>query len=225
MSYTRENPSPAYRELQKIYADIHSEGLPDREIGAASLFDGASLRPHMDDVRRLAAATNARTILDFGSGKGLQYEAERIELGDGRTIGRVADYWNVDEIACYDPGVARFASYPERTFDGLVSTDVLEHVPADDIVWTLREFFRLADRFVFANIAGYPARKTLPNGWNAHVTVMPVRWWREQVLEAAEGWRGERYLFTYETRTTGLRRRMRKILGRRLKAKATIARK
>jgi len=37
---------------------------------------------------------------------------------------------------------------------------------------------------VFASVACYPAKTTLPNGENAHCTVRPLDWWR-QIFEAA----------------------------------------
>ncbi len=48
--------------------------------------------------------------------------------------------------------------------------------PVADILWIVREIFDLANRFVFANIACYPARATLPTGENAHSTVRHLQW-------------------------------------------------
>lgn len=225
MTYTRDSPSPAFRELQQIYADIHADGLPDAGIEPGRLFDGHSIYPHVDDVRALARATGARTVLDYGSGKGMQYRQDPIAIGKGREIPGLATYWGVEAIHCYDPGVPEYAAYPWGTYDGLVSTDVLEHIPEEDIGWFLVEFFRLAGSFIFANIAGYPAEKVLPNGWNAHVTVKPKEWWKERIEEAARNWRGERYLFTYESIATGLRRRLRRLAGRPVETKVIAAQK
>ena len=63
----------------------------------------------------------------------------------------------------------------------MVSTDVLEHIPAEDIPWVLGELFSFADKFVFVTIAGYPAQKIMPNGENAHCTIAPMGWWQEQL--------------------------------------------
>jgi hypothetical protein len=38
--------------------------------------------------------------------------------------------------------------------------------------------------FVFANVACYPAKKTLPNGENAHCTIRPGGFWKA-LLEAS----------------------------------------
>jgi hypothetical protein len=51
--------------------------------------------------------------------------------------------------------------------------------------WILRELFGYATRFVFANVACFPAKKRLPSGGNVHCTIKPVRWWEEQIGRAA----------------------------------------
>jgi hypothetical protein len=67
----------------------------------------------------------------------------------------------------------------------------------------LTEQFRYARKFVFGNIAAYPATKTLPNGENAHCTVQPPEWWRA-TIEAARAAAGSQadYLFLVETKKT-----------------------
>jgi hypothetical protein len=67
----------------------------------------------------------------------------------------------------------------------VICTDVLEHCPEEDIAWILDELFAFARKFVYANVACFPARKQLPSGGNAHCTVKPVKWWEEQIVRAA----------------------------------------
>jgi hypothetical protein len=74
---------------------------------------------------------------------------------------------------------------PQQKFDGVISTDVLEHCPEEDLPWILDEIFGYAAAFVYLNVACFAARKTLPNGENAHVTVRPGEWWHERVSSAA----------------------------------------
>lgn len=57
----------------------------------------------------------------------------------------------------------------------MICTDVLEHCPEEDIPWIVDELFAFARKFVYANIACFPARKQLPSGGNAHCTVKPVK--------------------------------------------------
>ena len=58
----------------------------------------------------------------------------------------------------------------------------MEHCPEEDIPWILDEIFQHAKKFVYVNIACYPAQKTLPDGQNAHCTIKPKEWW-EAIFE------------------------------------------
>jgi 2-polyprenyl-3-methyl-5-hydroxy-6-metoxy-1,4-benzoquinol methylase len=184
-TYSRSNPSPRYRELTALYAQMHVGGLPDQNIKAKDLFAGSSIIPQLPKIKLLVEKLGAKTLLDYGCGKGLQYRAQNIKLRSGEIIATVQGYLGVDAIACYDPGVTEFQTFPAAQFDGVISTDVLEHCPEPDLPWILGEMFGAARKFVFANIAAYPAAKTLPNGENAHCTVRPQEWWNEIIAPVA----------------------------------------
>ena len=185
MKYSRDNPSPRYAELQVQYRAMHEKGESFLEIPPEQTFPGTSLRPQADRIKKLVERTAARTLLDYGSGKGRQYDPQAIEDGKGGKWPGIIDYWDVDEVVCYDPAYGPYSKLPEGRFDGVISTDVLEHCPEDDIPWIIGEIFGYAERFVFANVACYPARKRLPTGENAHCTIKPAEWWRAICEEAA----------------------------------------
>ena len=127
----------------------------------------------------------AKTLLDYGAGKGMQYQPMQI-IAEG--IGEwpsIQTFWGVDEIYCYDPAYTPFNQLPNKKFDGVISTDVLEHCPEEDIPWILDEIFGYATRFVFANVACYPAKKRLPNGENAHCTIREPEWWQRLLSEVS----------------------------------------
>jgi hypothetical protein len=184
-TYSRNNPSPRYRELTALYAQAHVGGLPDQNIKAQDLFNGVSILPQLQKIKLLVSEFGVKTLLDYGSGKGIQYRARNIKMRDGEIIPSVQSYLGVESIHCYDPGVAEFQKFPDGQFDGVISTDVLEHCPEPDLPWILDEMFGAASKFIFANIAAYPARKTLPNGENAHCTVQPQEWWNEIIAPIA----------------------------------------
>ncbi len=112
------------------------------------------------------------------------YRAENIEI-ENKVYKNIQSYWGVEQVYCYDPAYPPLSHRPGWRFDGVICTDVLEHCPEEDIPWILGEIFAYARRFVFANIASYPAEKVLPNGENAHCTVRPVEWWLDRVREVA----------------------------------------
>jgi hypothetical protein len=184
--YSRGNPSPRYRELTEAYRRLHVEGERFLGIGPADTFPGLSLPPQAARVKRLITSTGAANILDYGSGKGRQYE-RKIRAEDGCSYEGIQDYWGVDFIQCYDPGYGPYSKLPDGRFDGVVCTDVLEHCPEEDIDWILAELFAYATRFVFATVACYPARKRLPSGENAHITIQPPAWWEARFAAATAG--------------------------------------
>jgi hypothetical protein len=182
---SRSDPSARYRELLELYGRLHREG--ERFIGLApdSTYPGVSLMPHLQRIKEMIEQTGARTILDYGSGKGRQYDPQPIRIEGVGTWDSVPDYWDVDEVRCYDPCYEPYSKLPAEQFDGVVSTDVLEHCNADDLPWIVEEIFSFATRFVFAAVACYPAKSRLPNGENAHCTVRPAQWWHELFHQAA----------------------------------------
>ena len=185
MNYSRANPSPRYTELQNLYRAMHEKG--EAFLGALpeKTFSGESLGPELARIKALVEKTGAQTILDYGSGKGRQYDKRPLRDVNGRPWPSVMDYWNVDEVVCYDPCYAPLSRLPEGKFDGVICTDVLEHCPELDMPWIVEEMFGYASRFVYASVANFPARKRLPNGENAHCTVKPGEWWAPLFERAA----------------------------------------
>ena len=81
----------------------------------------------------------------------------------------------------YDPAIPEYETLPEGQFDGVISFDVLEHIPKEQIPETFQIIFSKAKKFVFLGIATAPAKAVLPNGENAHCTVEPIGWWETMV--------------------------------------------
>jgi hypothetical protein len=193
-SFTRTSPSPRYRELLSQYQHLHMHGEQRMNLPPEKTYNGRSLPRHAPRIKALVDAHQARTLLDYGAGKGHQYRPMDVRLGDGRVFRSIPEFWGV-AVTCYDPAYEPFSQMPAGTFDGVISTDVLEHCPEQDIPWILGELFSFARRFVFANVACYPAMKHLPNGENAHCTVRPAGWWREQLACVAAAHPEIRYEF------------------------------
>ena len=188
MAYSRHNPSPRYRELLAMYQHLHLHGHSP-SAPARQTFDGRSLRPQAPRIKRLVERTGARRLLDYGSGKGVQYDREFDGDGEG-PWDSVLDYWGADEVVCFDPAYPPYSRVPEGSFDGVIATDVLEHCPEEDIDWIVAEMFGYAKRFVYATVACYPARKQLPNGENAHCTIRPPEWWQEHFVRVGNAHAG-----------------------------------
>ena len=173
MNYSRENPSPRYKELTEMYRQMH-ELPPETTKGGKpkGMFRGYSLKPYINHIGQIINRTKSKSLLDYGSGKGQVYVDYDL-----------SNKWRV-AIRCYDPGHEPFAILPVGTFDGVVSTDVLEHIPEDDIDWVLGEIFGFANKFVLMNVSCKAAKKILPDGTNAHCTIQPPEWWSKRIKAA-----------------------------------------
>ena len=163
---------------------MHEEG--ETAVGRApeNTFSGISLRTHIKPIARLVRETGVKTILDYGAGKASLYEAYPGESLESRY--RSHPDWPDVKVICYDPGYEPFAMPYSDRCDGVISTDVVEHIPAGDIPWVLDEIFQASKSFVYVVAACFPARKFLPNGQNAHCTVEPPAWWESQMESAAQ---------------------------------------
>ena len=181
--YTRHNPSPIYLLLIDMYNKLHVCGDLDSKESSREVYSGKSIVPWISTIKELIASTDSHTLLDYGSGKGLQYQNLLLEDKNQSRYRSLQDYWKLDEVYCYDPAYPPYQRCPEKQYDAVISTDVLEHCPQGDIKWIVDEIFSLAKKFVFINVACYPADRLLPNGENAHCTIRPGVWW-EKILQS-----------------------------------------
>lgn len=104
-----------------------------------------------------------KSILDFGCGKGMLVE----------TMGKVM---SKIRVAGYDPAVPGYDKLLMKQADMIVCTDVLEHIPEEDLYVTLESISAISSR-VFFSLHHAPASAILPNGENAHCTVKSVTWY------------------------------------------------
>jgi len=201
MNFTRANPSPRYRELLEGYRTMHANGEKFMNVAPLDTFPGFTLLSEAHHIKRLIDRTGALSILDYGSGKGRQYDARGVRLARGEKVDSIIDYWGVDHVHCYDPSLPGFSKLPQETFHGVISTDVLEHCPEEDLPWILAEMFAYAERFLYASVACFPAKKRLPSGENAHCTIRPPEWWAALFRRIAAGSPGVYWELSASVRT------------------------
>ncbi|MEP3910978.1 MAG: hypothetical protein ABJO11_09500 [Sneathiella sp.] len=168
---------------------MHLKGFTRRsgerivEVPAGEAFSGRDLTRFAYSIRGLVRATEAQSILDYGSGKGKQY-SEELKRGGKVIAGSVHEFWGVREITCYDPAINKSFLSPRRIFDGVLATNIMDHIPEEDVEWVVKRLFSRASKFVFCNVADFPSPLSLPNGENARVTRKPKYWWN-QIFTAA----------------------------------------
>jgi hypothetical protein len=193
--YSRAAPSPHYHALLEMYRQMHGDGYrlvvdnAERRQTGDEAFPGDQLQGYLGAVRVLVDETGARTLLDYGTGKGRQYADNlTITTGEGQVFHGIRQFLGVERIDTWEPALGQRT--PPPRCDGVVCTDVLEHCFAADLPWIVDELFALAGKFVFASIACGPAAARLPNGENAHITLRPAAWW-QGVFDATSSRHGD----------------------------------
>ncbi len=142
--------------ISATYAEMN------RTLHKTNLSYGVGGGRHIDTVLKLAKNLSTSSILDYGCGKG--YLAKGIPF----------PIWE------YDPCVPGKEESP-RPAELVVCTDVLEHIEPDRIQFVLSDLRRCTKRLGFFTIHTGPARKSLPDGRNAHILQRDEKWWRKKL--------------------------------------------
>ena len=137
--------------MAKHYTDWHT------------LFPNSGKGKEFPWMRDTLLRFNPTSVLDYGCGKG--GTADYIES---------TTHFKVDR---YDPGYAPYSIKPNRTYDFVYSTDVFEHIELEDVGPAIAYVCSLTTRFHAHIIDLDPARKRLPDGRNAHVTLLDEAAW------------------------------------------------
>ena len=108
------------------------------------------------------------TALDYGCGKGTILEHNKVQYPNTKWDG-------------YDPAVDMYKDISRNTYDLVFSNDVLEHIEPEFVHNVLTHINKLADKFIWLRIDTNPARKTLEDGRNAHISLYPSHWWEQEI--------------------------------------------
>lgn len=150
-----------------------------RKMASSGSFRGLSIVQHGAQIAEVTKAHGVRTLLDYGSGAGAAY----------REPYNVHHAWGVKRanIRLYDPSFKTFCTPPESgtRYDGVICSDVLEHIPEGQLDVFVQTLFSHARKFVWASVCCRPAKKLFPNGTNPHVTVKPLQWWQDLFADFA----------------------------------------
>lgn len=145
------------------YGKLHAKGKH---------FPGYSICDYLKPLTAVIGEHQPERLLDYGSGRGLQYLKRRVH-----------ERWGGLLPYCYDIGVRGLDEKPEGLFDGVICTDVLEHIEQRDLPGVLDELIAFAKPagFLFLVISCRPSRKRLPDRRDVHVTIKPPSWWKDLI--------------------------------------------
>lgn len=159
---------------ESIGAFAFRRDLPDYDDFIAAYSEMHSTRHYGDSATELHLGRISFVVRQFAPRSILDYGCGRSDL--------VAHFWNdgARRIARYDPGIPRWRKMPEGHFDLALVCDVMEHIPIAGVDRVLAEVRSKCDRAVFT-ISTKLARARLPDGTNAHVTILTKSEWENWV--------------------------------------------
>ena len=124
---------------------------------------GTGLTFHLPYLAALLVLIGAKSVLNFGCGKSL--------------LGELLISYGVEKKYDYEPAIPELSHLPNETFDALINTDVLEHIPEGELDKVLTLFKTISRTSI--NIPDMQkARLILPNGENAHCTLKSPEQWQ-----------------------------------------------
>ena len=124
---------------------------------------GSGAHAHAEMVAELCRVNQLSSVLDYGCGKGTLKQA---------LVTLVPDV----TVSEYDPAVPGKDQEPAPA-DLVVSLDVFEHIEPDSLESVLGHISVKADKAMLALISLQEARRSLPDGRNAHLIVEDESWW------------------------------------------------
>jgi cyclopropane fatty-acyl-phospholipid synthase-like methyltransferase len=124
-------------------------------------------------IERFITQYTPTSVIDFG-------------CSHGELLPLLVEHYSIRAVG-YDPGVVEFENIPTTAVDCLTSTDVLEHVEPEMIDDTLKIINTLFTKSAFLLIASYPAKKSLPDGRNAHLIIESFNWWKNKLETFIDG--------------------------------------
>jgi len=141
-------------QLHKLHHFKKSFGTAGKYKGLTSWFEKHQLK----------------SCLDYGCGKGV-------------LLFNLKDQYPSCNFTGYDPGIDAFKELPTNKYEGLICTDVLEHIEPNFIDNVLKHIDSLFTKSAFFIIDTVPARKFLSDGRNAHLILENQEWWTHKINE------------------------------------------
>lgn len=114
---------------------------------------GRFLRPHAPYIKEIIDRLGVQSILDYGCGKGQQYEWIMPETGL-----TMEQWWGVP-VTKFDPAFPKYAAEPKGQFDMVLCTHTLNFVPTTDHAWVVDRLYRTATKALYVAERLHRARK------------------------------------------------------------------
>lgn len=113
-------------------------------------YSGGGTLAYAEEIKALAEKHNAKTLLDYGCGKGLQYEIGSI-INFGANTQTFNDYLDLTSVYKFDPCVEQFEVYPplDAKFDAIIAIQSLSAIPTEDLSIVISHLMNMTTKFCF----------------------------------------------------------------------------
>lgn len=140
---------------------------------SSKTYSGKFLRPHAPFIKEIIDRLGCRSVLDYGCGKGRQYEwRPENDAGSIPKGQSIEEFWGVP-VTKYDPAWEPFSKRPAGRFDLVICTHTIGSIPIPDLWWVTLEIQRYAVQAVYyAEKLGevgkqvYSDPGVMPRGWS-----------------------------------------------------------
>ena len=167
-------PSQDYYDLIDSYKKLHEQ---------EGKFKGISLIPLVPTLMKIVKDNDCKTLLDYGCGKAIPYDKDRCREVDLRNP--IQELCDIESFDLYDPAYEKYSILPDKKYDVVVCTDVLEHIAEQDIDYVLTDVLSHSKKIVFLNICCKPALKHFKEGKfkgkNLHISLFDPSWWMHKI--------------------------------------------
>lgn len=170
--------SDYYYEVIEKYKLFHKNGT--KKLPGTKTFAGYSLTKWIFEIKEIIKMTKCNSLLDYGCGKAFLYK-NSFTIENNR-FNDLSEFWEIKDIHLYDPGVEEYSTYPNKKYDAVICTDVIEHIPEDDVINFIDNLFKLSNKFIFVVIATIPASKYFEDGNNIHLCLKDESVWKDIFL-------------------------------------------
>ncbi|MGH6912226.1 MAG: ELM1/GtrOC1 family putative glycosyltransferase, partial [Geminicoccales bacterium] len=158
--FNRSAPSAGFAEAIGAGARINREQGPPGRLSSRAV--------------EMIAGSRADRVLEVGLGK----------LATPVEVGQLLEKASFQRLDLADPA----HRWPDQPAGAVLATNLLDHVPGEDLPWLLDELFSRARSWIYLAVAAEPPTLNAEQGGDAHCGRRTADWWRTRIAEAANRW-------------------------------------